>query len=149
MSSSGTKSSSTGFCCCSCSKKREKQIFAAKTTKIRVEFQAPGWLFGSGTPSPELLARSRDFDHVEHWPRNAASANACTVRRRLAGAAAGSTRKDTRTNEKSELFRTKRSWYKVMRRLLDNLVFGTATGRKMKRNSKLEGGGFTRNKRDV
>ena len=45
----------------------KNKIFAAKYTKVRVGFQAPGWLSGSGTPSPELLAGSRDFDHVEHF----------------------------------------------------------------------------------
>ena len=57
----------------------KNKIFAAENTKIRVGFQAPGWLSGSGTPSPELLAESRDFDHVGHEPRSSAGANACTV----------------------------------------------------------------------
>ena len=38
-----------------CSVKRGEQIFAAKYTKVRVGFEAPGWLFGSGSPSPECL----------------------------------------------------------------------------------------------
>ena len=57
----------------------EKQIFAAKNTKIRVGFQAPGWNTGTWTPSPELLAGSRDFMNVEHRPRSPADANARTV----------------------------------------------------------------------
>ena len=79
MNSSSMNLSSTAVCCCSCSKKWESKIFAAKNTKIRVGFQAPGWLSGSGTPSPELLAGSRDFDHVEHGPRSPPGANAYTI----------------------------------------------------------------------
>ena len=40
---------------------------------------ASEWLFGSGSPSPELLAGARDFDHLEHVPRSPPRANACTV----------------------------------------------------------------------
>ena len=54
-------------------------IFAAENTKIRVGFQAPGWLSGSGTPSPKSLAGSHDFDHVRHGSRSSAGDNACTV----------------------------------------------------------------------
>ena len=73
-------SNSTVRCCCSCSKNEQNKIFAAKkNTTIRVDFQAPGWLFGSGTPSPELLAGSSDFDHLENGPQRPAGANACTV----------------------------------------------------------------------
>ena len=59
---------------------RKTKLFAAKNTKIQVGFQAPGWLFGSGAPSPEFLAGSRDFDHVEHVPRSPAGSKACTAR---------------------------------------------------------------------
>ena len=58
MNSSSTNSSSTAVCCCSCSKKWEKNKIATTSinVKIRASFQDPGWLSGSGTPSPELLA---------------------------------------------------------------------------------------------
>ena len=60
-------------------RKEKRIIFAAQNTKIRVGFRAPGWLFESGTPPPELLAGFCDFDHLEHGPRSPAGANACTV----------------------------------------------------------------------
>ena len=68
---------SCAWCCCCFNAAYCSSI--SSSMSCRVGFQAPGRLFGSWDPSPELLAGSRDFDHVEHWPRSPAGANACTV----------------------------------------------------------------------